>query len=675
MNRKHHRVIALATSMILVLATVLMSSLAAIAADTPNVAIMTAVATVPVGIGPDKIVVDTTVEGRTPDGPQSLSVAPNGRIYLLDSAQSQVLVVDKDGAIEKTIAVPFTEYPRDLVVAKNRLFILDSNAVVYETSMDGELITTHRLPEDMGSMSVYRLAESHGDIVLWAENYVEIPLSSMPRSANLSEKAKKPEGRGVKNKDGRSFVGKVVDLHGGEVYSLDGSVNIPIVTQQAFGSVMITAFDNASNLYAVVEELADPAPVVSTEITIRRYDRHGVQTGVAKLSGQDFAAYPNRPVDVTPNGDVYVMVPSATQVTVYRVELGREYVSDLPAVQSRLASLYAEQAEAQVMATWIGSPLPRATTRSRSYQMADYSWTWSPTKFDYFSNGNARPANAYRPTQLSASSSSSQVGIPYTWGGWDTPWSHSDGQPWSDWGASLTYYSTKGPLVGNTGTTWYSGTSGVDCSGFVSAAVWTYSFSGTKPGTSHLSADGTTVSNTVGNNGSFSSYSGLQPMDFFVNSGHVFEYDRRKLDGTGIETVESTTSKANVSGDVFEGAKRYWRRWTDASSYTHKTWWTKQTGDDFNLPYTSTGSYTSIKGQGQYFRFTYSGGSSATVSATITASSGDPDIYIYSSAYGLITKSEIYGSDTASWTATPGATYYVLVHTWSDASYSISKSW
>ncbi len=71
----------------------LSSAVQASTAEKSDEAILTNVVTITVGDGPGHVQVKTHVEGGVPIGPQSLSVAPNGTIYLLDSIQSQVLVI------------------------------------------------------------------------------------------------------------------------------------------------------------------------------------------------------------------------------------------------------------------------------------------------------------------------------------------------------------------------------------------------------------------------------------------------------------------------------------------------------------------------------------------------------------------------------------------------------
>lgn len=329
------------------------------------------------------------------------------------------------------------------------------------------------------------------------------------------------------------------------------------------------------------------------------------------------------------------------------------------------------------LSTYLGYPYSRGTTRSRAYNMANTSWTWN-NKYDTANNGNSRSYyTATKPVQLPSTNGTSVTGIPYLWGGWDSQYSHTDGAPWTSWSGALSYYSGNGPIVGDTssaGTTLLSGLgAGIDCSGFVASAADVYSYSSGKPGTGNIYNDSIAVYDTSACTG-FSTFSGMQPMDIFDNnSSHVLYYDYRAPDGTGIYTAEATTSYGNISGDNTQGAKKYFRRWSELSGYSHRTWWNKSTGDDFNQPVTSPDTYSIITGQFRYYKYTYTGSVSISKTVSISPTSGgDPDLYVYNSSYSLMGSSKNYGADSYTFTAVPGTTYYFGVYGYSDNSFSIS---
>ena len=77
----------------------------------------------PWGSGPGQVGLLRPVEGLA-QGPQSLAIAPDGRIAILDSVNHRILELDGKGTVTGSVAVPLTE-PRFLAVTADRLFVLD----------------------------------------------------------------------------------------------------------------------------------------------------------------------------------------------------------------------------------------------------------------------------------------------------------------------------------------------------------------------------------------------------------------------------------------------------------------------------------------------------------------------------------------------------------------------
>lgn len=164
---------------------------------------------------------------------------------------------------------------------------------------------------------------------------------------------------------------------------------------------------------------------------------------------------------------------------------------------------------------------------------------------------------------------------------------HSDNAPWTDFRGALTkYYPNKGPLIGNisSSTSYQTGMAGIDCSGYVAAATEAYAIGAWngntcfKPGTGNILNDGHAYTPVRGAPPSGSTtdhagWSGLQPIDVFVINStavkHVLFYDRRKRDGSGIDTLESTTATSNYGvSDNYQGTKAFARRWGDLQGWS-----------------------------------------------------------------------------------------------------------
>lgn len=111
--------------------------------------------------------------------------------------------------------------------------------------------------------------------------------------------------------------------------------------------------------------------------------------------------------------------------------------------------------------------------------------------------------------------------------------------------------------------------------------------------------------------------------------------------------------------------------WTGDSStgYSSRAWWDRATGDDFDRAYTTKTGKSIIMGAQVYYKFQ---ASSSSTTITVTASSGDPDLYAYNSSYGYIDRSIASGSDSLTISTTVGSWYYVKVYGYSDCTYTIN---
>lgn len=657
---------------------------------------------VPSGSAEGAIGVLPYIQGDVPNGPQAIAAA-DGRLYVADSVGRRVVVWD--GGAVSAIDVPYVHYARDLVVSGGDIFILDVSDRIFVVGPDGDLKRVVDLPAGMSHLNVLRLVaaqDGSGEVLLWCSNYIQFSLSDLPGEvdpalwgkeglsvAGVTTSTVDSGARGPVSEAARSVCLDDQNL----MTLLDGhrAAKARVVpVGGGIGSARLIGFDGRGWAYVLVEELGVPNPGVQVELSLRVFNEAGSMVKSMRLPLEDMAAVPWQPVAVTPEGEVYVLAPGAERVSVYRAVLGNGYVSRLThQVRAGGETSVAEPdvgIETVYYGKFKGYPISqtRAGVRTRSLQMVNYSWTWHKT-YDKLSTGTTRSTvSAYLPDHMRVTSTDLYTsvaegtalhGIPYSWGGWDSPWTYSDNRQWTSFGDALTkYYPNNGPLVGNVNydNPWISGTAGIDCAGFVAAASDTY-YIGTvgtdecyKPGCYNLLTDGKTVTNatTPGSTSpNYTYYSGMQPMSFFINTGHVLNYNYRLLDGSGMATLESTL------GGYEDGAKAYSRTWSDLLNYQCKTWWDRVTGEDFTVPYTTKTGKTIIQGSQIYYKFQ---AASSSTTITVTASSGDPDLYVYDSSYGYLTKSTLAGSDTVTLSTTVGAYYYVKVHAWSDCTYTIN---
>ncbi len=327
----------------------------------------------------------------------------------------------------------------------------------------------------------------------------------------------------------------------------------------------------------------------------------------------------------------------------------------------------------------------RRDVRDNALTMANYQWTLA-TKYNFFSDGTPRPSDASQPTQMSTKEGTVLQGIPYTWGGFDSPWTHSDAQVWTNWSDALNHFSTYGPLIGKTNTNcgvilsrcWpsgtYDGSAGIDCSGFVAAAVANqgqeFTFTN-KPNTTTLASSGYDWN---GNPSVANSVLRAQPMNFFVTTGgtetgaHTLYYEYGAPDAQSIYTLESTVSLPNP-----QGAKEYSSRsWAYLRGWQkHRSWIARNYlgigGDGPREPRYTPGAGSGLyglRGQSIWYQFSVGGPTVVTVNNVYY---GDPDLYIYNgdprsstAELTLIGSSKNVGPDSVS--ISSAGTYWARVY-------------
>ena len=141
----------------------------------PGEAQWTPIISLPAGAGKGQVADELHVGGGSSRGPQALAFTPDGTIYLLDSVQRRVHAI-AGGKVTKTVLLPFTFYPSDIVVTANGMYILDFGARgVLHVSYTGELINKYTLPPGLdGIRRLY--ADPTGRVRFWAAYYREFDL-------------------------------------------------------------------------------------------------------------------------------------------------------------------------------------------------------------------------------------------------------------------------------------------------------------------------------------------------------------------------------------------------------------------------------------------------------------------------------------------------------------------
>ena len=261
-------------------------------------------------------------------------------------------------------------------------------------------------------------------------------------------------------------------------------------------------YDDIGNLYILKTELLDSEMLLG-EIRIECINEEGNIIGSARIPLEDFAYIPNKYVQLCSNGTIYLMVPTSKGIEIREITLGNESDSEVESLMQKALELKTNKYQEKILDSRASVPtVTRSQAVARANEIITYRWILTKK------NCNV-PSKVKLPDyiqvikdsgQLENGASVSMVGIPYCWGGFDSL-DTSNNTSYSNFSAAINAGYTAGN-VSSESTGKVGGTTGLDCSGYVSTV---YNLS-SKLGTGDLSNYGTLLN----------SVDSLQTMDFLV---------------------------------------------------------------------------------------------------------------------------------------------------------------
>lgn len=464
------------------------------------------------------------VEGVANDGPQSFAIDRNF-LYILDTLNKKILVFDNFIWL-KSIDISVCSYARDILASDNKLYILDETNVIITMDTSGKILEIKNLPEEIETYQVTKTSlNKDGNVMLYCGGYEYIENDSewdLVEGIDVeinSNKAKIKKEKNIKN----NFI---------EVNFIEKTGGINVIGQDKYGNSYIEVIDDVPD-----------SSLVLIESTLRKYDKSGKLTSIARIPIEDYYNYPHRFFNVTEDGEVYIMALMENHVEINRITLGKMYDSRMNELKKE-AEIFNDRSLLNVeddITPYADPTFPtRSDVQKRADAMINLTWSYKSTNAE-----NPNTTTVTKPTHLAAVKSfpSTQVGIPYCWGGFDG----IDRSSSSSWG-SFTGAMAANQFAGNVNCDALSyrspGTAGVDCSGFVSAALGLTS----KYNTSGL----------YNNIGVIKTTSPLN-MDFYVVPGwHVLFFS---------SWTDSTTTTINSKESTTDGTKQAAKNWTRTKNY------------------------------------------------------------------------------------------------------------
>lgn len=337
------------------------------------------------------------------------------------------------------------------------------------------------------------------------------------------------------------------DLHSASICAMDmdsltsrSADSVQITANELLSTVKIINVDKNGCVFTEVYERIN-ASTVAGEYTVRKYVSGNCQ-GIASIDLKQYYFVPYDMLEVSEDGELYQIICYKDKVEIVKkafVETAN-FVSEIDNIKKETLALEAEMDNINTVAAIVNAPNNISTTRENAQNCCLLNWTYAANNAV-----NPNPTNVTTPDYLSsASKPSTQMGIPYCWGGFDGL-NTSSSSSWSNFIDAMNKSKFAGNI--NTSTSGYkSGTAGLDCSGFISStAGFSYKLSTTDLASSTYSKEVT---------------DGRNLYDIYVKSGkHVLYY-------VGMVGDDYATREATTTGD--DKTKLYTRTEAELSSYS-----------------------------------------------------------------------------------------------------------
>ncbi len=443
---------------------------------------------------------DEAEDRITSDYSDGFWVEEDETVYILKSYENRVLEMKKNSTRE--IVLSETVLPADVVCSKERLYVFDDILLELQIyTLQGELLVRSKIELENDYVKCLQKAEE-GVVVLTHRNQRIL----------------------VNPETGKQKKLKVQEL--------------PLVDVAEYDYAEYVGTDEEGTVYAVYTQLVKDCSIISGELVLRAVSAEGDVLGCYVLPVEEYLYLPGQYIHVLDNGNIYLLVPTESALEIRKISIKETMESHMDSIEEAAVeteSLYAAESKYRKKlgtACTEKIKLSRKEVMERSRVMAEYEWTLKKTNTQTSKSEEGvvlpREIAAARETNEGKSSwSVTMTGIPYCWGGFYA----------LDVGVkNITFQKAidKKYVAGNISPDGYYKymTAGVDCSGFVSAALGFKE----KQSTKGLSDLGSKVSDVRK----------LEQMDILVYPGEHVIFFCEWINDTVMLVSESATREGKV---------------------------------------------------------------------------------------------------------------------------------
>jgi hypothetical protein len=402
-------------------------------------------------------------------GPQALSAAPDGSLYLLDQINGRILSFDpKNRSTEpRAMRLPEDLEPTDLVVRQADILVWDGSIHTLQptatpsspgdTSYRGLEEISTRAGDDLFAVSAFAQmgSQNPGDAIELLDPNTRAVQTGQPRQRSRQYVASRGAGAVVADvipESGEAAVS--IEVRRNEDMAGAPLARLVLRVRDGLGAVELLEVDNSGRMFVFAENI--PADSAGAAAFVARYSPTGTLEGVYDLPLSN-VPLSRRFVAVTGSGDVYFLRTQRTGADVLGVGFrairsGR--IIDVRPPESAVASFPAGGPITAVR------PLTRQSVIETAFAFESIQWKVTPSAYgpdpDMVCRGFS--GRIRRPWYIHNKVGQEVRGIPYCWG---CMGSLEQIQARIDHGTKAGNICTHNDPIG--------GVAGVDCSAFVSA--------------------------------------------------------------------------------------------------------------------------------------------------------------------------------------------------------------
>jgi hypothetical protein len=405
--------------------------------QSPNLSGTRTVANFAAGSGPQELGIQN-LAGMEAQGPNAIAARTDGSLAILDTVNRRIAIV-RGNRIQRTISLPAGGYPSDLQEAGGQLYVLDAgdNQVIevsdnsrrsWALAAQSRGRTSGLSDAGAGALGVteddtasYRLAEGHASR---APGY----LTAAGDRVHIE------------------YEYPTINRHRANAYV--GSTRVPVETQSFLGSVSVAGVDAAGRTYLLSSELIRGQTGIEVDLVLRRVERGGSVSALARVPVRNRWFNPTRAVTVTPSGHAFAIFPERGGTLLLELEWQ-------PRLAALAAPLVLPTSKFEALA-YNNINVCRQDAKNTADTYYAHAWYCYQANYDLCTqNIGGTNYTSQRPNYITGLGWYGYV--PYAWNGWRTVAEFD-----SDMAASKSAGHTRTTPIGG-----MSCASGVDCSGFI----------------------------------------------------------------------------------------------------------------------------------------------------------------------------------------------------------------